>query len=156
MQSKIKPELREVSLGQIWLDRTISDYSLTSEQITNRDNEMVDLINSVRDSKKTKVILGPLLSQMGRALQIYYPEKNIYAVNFRSGNEFIKFNRNKVGFEKINSNWENVSIILNKKVYHKYFSNCKVENSFGDLITIKFNSKNCNSLENIIKSQFVR
>lgn len=156
LDSKIKPERREGSIAKIWIDRTLSDYSLTSSQIVKRDAELHNLINFVEATKKSKIILGPLLSHMGRALQIYYPNKNIFAVNFRDGNKFIHYFENKVNLRKVLPDSKNGIILLKKEVYRKYFNNLTIEYKLNELIGVKLSDKVFKFYEGILYSQFVR
>ena len=97
-----------------------------------------------------------MLSHIGRALQIYFPNKSIYVVNYKSIDKFIIFNQNEVKYKKVVPDSENGIIVLSMQVYEKYFSNFPMQNRVGELFAIELSTKNYNSFENIIDNQFVR
>jgi len=156
LESKLKPSIRKSGITQIWLDRTFSDYSLTLSEINLRDESINNLISAINSSEVNRIFLGPTLSHFGRALQNYFPQKEILSINFKNYKSFVQFKNmevNQISIDKIDKN--NI-LIVRKDFYNSYLQNFDMVFSDSNLIILVQNKELLSTFEHVIDSLFVR
>jgi len=156
LESKIKPSIRNSGIAQIWLDRTLSDYSLTYSSIQKKSELLSNLIDVINYKGSGRLFLGPTLSYLGRALQIQFPEKEFMSIDFRNSKKYISFSNlvvKRKNIEKIN---DEDLLIIRDDFYNKYLQKNNINYKRKNIYTLILNDKLFNSFQRLSDSLFVR
>ena len=156
LNSKLKPSVRQSGITQIWIDRTFSDYSLTFNEISLRDISINKLIELVEKTNGSRIFLGPTISQFGRALQFYFPNKEILVVDFNKAKRYIQFKNKEVSKILVEKVREKDVLIVRKDFYDNYLQNFKIDFANSNFIVLTESNYLNSTFENIVDSLFLR
>jgi len=156
LNSKLKPSVRKSGIAQIWIDRTFSDYSLTFNEISLRDKLLNSMIGLVEKTNYSRIFLDPTISQFGRALQFYFPNKEVLSVDFKKSKNYILFRNNEVRQVLLDKMNDKDIFIVRKDFYDNYLQNFEKNFAKNNLIVLSQSSYLHSTFENIVDSLFVR
>lgn len=126
LETKVKPEHRNYSYLDTWINRTFSEYHLGFQNILRRDNQIASFNNLINARNKETYFLSPMFSGIGRALQIEYPNIQFRSIDIHSSKKFILFENIDVSIIDREIKDPEYFLFESEELYSLYFSNTKV------------------------------